>query len=158
MCLPLDKLQSDGANKTTALEGRPTGACATTLTSFIRLHRHLSLSLSIPTSSYVPIFYLRGFEEEREGTWRQGRLALVRQGPPHGSARLPVLNAAVAKLTDLGKYHSARTCFSSLIMKMHVAACLHVNSYRYESYISAHISIFLHLDIDSCKVLTLCNP
>lgn len=158
MCLPLDKLQSDGANKTTAAEGRPTGACAMTLTSFICLHRHLSLSLSIPTSSYVPIFYLRGFEEEWEGTGGRAAWHRSAMGPLHSSARPPVLNAAVVRLTILGKHRSACTCFSSLMMKMHGAACLHVNSYRYESYISAHISIFLHLDIDSCKVLTLCNP
>lgn len=50
------------------------------------------------------------------------------------------------------------TCFSSLIIKIHEPASLHVNSYRYESYIYVHISIFLHLAIDSCSVLTFSNP
>lgn len=38
-----------------------------TLTSFNCLYLHLSLSLSIPTSSYLPIFYLTGCQEQREG-------------------------------------------------------------------------------------------
>lgn len=49
-----------------------------TLTSFTCLYLHLSLSPSIRTSSYLPIFYLTGFEEEREGTGeRSGALAPV---------------------------------------------------------------------------------
>lgn len=70
--------------------------------------------------------------------------------------------AVIKKLTPLSRQilvnTTQPTCFSSLIMKIHGAACLHVNSHRYESYTSARISIFLHLDIDSCNVLTLCNP
>ncbi len=51
-----------------------------TLTSFTCLHLHISLSPSIPTSSYLPIFYLTGFEEEREGMGeRSGGLAPVVQ-------------------------------------------------------------------------------
>ena len=37
-----------------------------TLTTLTCLYLHLSLSPSIPTSSYLPIFYLIGFQEERE--------------------------------------------------------------------------------------------
>ena len=48
-----------------------------TLTSFTCLYLHLSLSPSIPTSSYLPIFYLTGFEEEREG---MGAGAALHQG------------------------------------------------------------------------------
>jgi len=38
-----------------------------TLTSFTCLYLHLSLSPSIPTSSYLPIFYLTDFQDEKEG-------------------------------------------------------------------------------------------
>lgn len=49
-----------------------------TLTSFTCLYLHLSLSPCIPTSSYLPIFYLTAFEEEREGMGeRSCGLALV---------------------------------------------------------------------------------
>lgn len=130
-----------------------------TLTSFTCLYLHLRLSPSIPTSSYLPIFYLTGFEEEREGMGeRRGGLAPVGQGLISSAINVTICIKCshVITLTYLGKYQP--TCFSSLIIKIHEPACLHVNSYRYESYICAHISIFLHLDIDSCSVLTFCNP
>lgn len=41
-----------------------------TLTSFTCLQLNLSLSPSIPTSSYLCIFYLKGFEAGREGMGR----------------------------------------------------------------------------------------
>lgn len=56
----------------------------------------------------MPIFYLKGFEEEWEGTggrekWRPG----TSWSGSLPSARLPVWNTHVFKLTNLGKHHSA---------------------------------------------------
>lgn len=131
-----------------------------TLTSFTCLYLHLSLSPSIPTSSYLPIFYLTGFEEGREGMGeRSSGLAPLGQGLVSIAVSVTICFKClhVIILTYLGNT-SQPTCFSSLIIKIHEPACLHVNSYRYESYIYVHISIFLHLGIDSCSVLAFCNP
>lgn len=90
-------------------ERRPTGARAMTLTSFTCLYHHLSLSPSIPTSSYLPIFYLTGFEEEREGMRERHRgLAPVGQGLISAvvDTAICIKCSHVITLTSLGKYHS----------------------------------------------------
>lgn len=81
-----------------------------TLTSFTCLCRHMILSPSIPTSSYLPIFYLTGFEEEREGMEERGTgLAPVGQGLVSAAVNMaPCIKCSpVIKLTYLCKYHSA---------------------------------------------------
>lgn len=81
-----------------------------TPTSFTCLHLHLSLSPSIPTSSYLPIFYLTDFEEEREGMEeRCSGLAPVGQGIISIAVNMTICMKCsdVITLTYLGKYHSA---------------------------------------------------
>lgn len=131
-----------------------------TLTSFTRLYIHLGLSPSIPTSSYLPIFYLICFEVEREGMGeRSSGLAPVGQGLISIAFNRTICfkYSHVIMLTYLGNTIQPTSCFSPLIIKIHEPSCLHVNSYRYELYIYVHISIFLHLGIDSGSVLTFCN-
>lgn len=158
MCLPLDKLQSDRANKTTAAREarqkhvlRPSPLSSISISTWAYLppspHPHMCL---FSTSKGLRRNG-RGREDERNGGLAPVGQGLCRQ---HGYLYETLTSLSWQILVNTIQ----PSCFSSLIMKIHGPACLHVNSYRYESYISAHISIFLHLDIDSCNVLTLCNP
>lgn len=158
MCLPLDKLQSDGANKTTRAREGQQEPPATALVSVTCLRLRLGLSPFHPHLLLSAYFLPHSLLRRREAAFRQA------VGPDLLSvavnAAIPRFfkNAGTSSRWQILVNNIQPSGLSSLIIKIHEPACQHVKPYRYESYIYARISIFLHLDIDSCSGLAFCDP
>lgn len=157
MCLPLDKLQSDGANKTTQTREGQQEPPATALVSDTCLRLHLGLSPFHPHLLLSAYFLPHSLLRRREAPFAK-RLARIFCPLLSTQPFQLFLNSATSSRWQILVNNVQPSGLSSLIIKIHEPACQHVKPYRYESYICARISIFLHLDIDSCGVFASCDP